>query len=148
MGQKAGEKWTAAVNLQPTLPKSDRLLDPQMAMGAALFQGAQPLKARVLGHAQDLLPIAARCANCHAAPSSQGADETSLTRIGPTLSAQTLQTALPRRGGPASLYNQATFCQALQDGIDPAWVQLKRAMPRYHLNAAQCRGLWVYLTMR
>ena len=27
MGQKAGEKWTAAVNLQPTIPKSDRLLD-------------------------------------------------------------------------------------------------------------------------
>ena len=27
MGQEAGEKWTAAVNLQPTLPKSDRLLD-------------------------------------------------------------------------------------------------------------------------
>ena len=27
MGQEADEKWTAAVNLQPTLPKSDRLLD-------------------------------------------------------------------------------------------------------------------------
>ena len=27
MGQEAGEKWTAAVNLQPTLPKSDRLLE-------------------------------------------------------------------------------------------------------------------------
>ena len=26
MGQKDGEKWTAAVDLQPTLPKSDRLL--------------------------------------------------------------------------------------------------------------------------
>ena len=26
MGQKAGEKWTAAVDLQPTIPKSDRLL--------------------------------------------------------------------------------------------------------------------------
>ena len=26
MGQKNGEKWTAAVDLQPTLPKSDRLL--------------------------------------------------------------------------------------------------------------------------
>ena len=26
MGQEADEKWTAAVNLQPTLPKSDRLL--------------------------------------------------------------------------------------------------------------------------
>jgi len=26
MGQKDGEKWTAAVTSQPTLPKSDRLL--------------------------------------------------------------------------------------------------------------------------
>jgi hypothetical protein len=26
MGQKDGEKWTAAVDLQPTLSKSDRLL--------------------------------------------------------------------------------------------------------------------------
>ena len=26
MGQEAGEKWTAAVNLQPTLPKPDRFL--------------------------------------------------------------------------------------------------------------------------
>ena len=26
MGQEADEKWTAAVNLQPTLPKPDRLL--------------------------------------------------------------------------------------------------------------------------
>jgi hypothetical protein len=24
MGQKAGEKWTVAVNLQPMIPKSDR----------------------------------------------------------------------------------------------------------------------------
>ena len=27
MGQKDGEKWTAAADLQPTYPKSDRLLD-------------------------------------------------------------------------------------------------------------------------
>ena len=26
MGQGDGEKWTAAVDLQPTIPKSDRLL--------------------------------------------------------------------------------------------------------------------------
>ena len=27
IGQKDGEKWTAAVDLQPTIPKSDRLLE-------------------------------------------------------------------------------------------------------------------------
>ena len=28
MGQETGEKWAAAAHLQPTIPKSDRLLDP------------------------------------------------------------------------------------------------------------------------
>jgi len=28
MGQKDGEKWTAAVDSQPTFPKPDRLLGP------------------------------------------------------------------------------------------------------------------------
>ena len=31
MGQKDGEKWTAAADLQPTLPKSDRLLEADFA---------------------------------------------------------------------------------------------------------------------
>ncbi|WP_372826332.1 hypothetical protein, partial [Polaromonas sp.] len=34
MGQKDGEKWTAAVDLQPTIPKPDRLLG---ATGGPLF---------------------------------------------------------------------------------------------------------------
>ena len=29
MGQEGGEKWTAAVDLQPTIRKSDRLLGMQ-----------------------------------------------------------------------------------------------------------------------
>jgi hypothetical protein len=31
MGQKAGEKWTAAPHLQPTIPKPDRLLGVRRA---------------------------------------------------------------------------------------------------------------------
>jgi deoxyribodipyrimidine photo-lyase len=51
MGQKDGEKWTAAVDLQPTLSKSDRLLDSlgfertnlhELALGAG-EAGAQAL---------------------------------------------------------------------------------------------------------
>jgi hypothetical protein len=125
--------------------------DQPQTLGAALFLGQQTLRARLTGHAQDLPTSAARCANCHAGPSPQGDEPvtgvTQTTRIGPALSAPTLQTALPRRGGPASRYDESTFCRALQDGIDPAWVQLKRAMPRYRLSASECRGLWVYLTM-
>ncbi|MGH6637939.1 MAG: tRNA glutamyl-Q(34) synthetase GluQRS [Polaromonas sp.] len=56
MGQKAGEKWTAAADLQPTLPKSDRLpslpvpryLHTPLVLGAngeklSKQNGAQPL---------------------------------------------------------------------------------------------------------
>jgi hypothetical protein len=32
MGQKEGEKWTAAVDLQPTLPKSASLLAPALVV--------------------------------------------------------------------------------------------------------------------
>jgi hypothetical protein len=32
MGQKDGEKWGAAADLQPTTPKSDRLLEPNFAV--------------------------------------------------------------------------------------------------------------------
>ena len=39
MGQKAGEKWTAAVDLQPMAPKSDRLLQAPCYMVAAPFCG-------------------------------------------------------------------------------------------------------------
>ena len=37
MGQEGGEKWTAAADLQPTLPRSDRLLDSD-ASGTAPLQ--------------------------------------------------------------------------------------------------------------
>ena len=33
MGQKVGEKWTAAAKLQPTFPKSDRLLEVLVSRG-------------------------------------------------------------------------------------------------------------------
>jgi hypothetical protein len=35
MGQKDGEKWTAAVNLQPTIPKSDMLLAAEQIQAPA-----------------------------------------------------------------------------------------------------------------
>ena len=39
MGQEGGEKWTAAADLQPTIPKSDRLLALVAAALAALLPG-------------------------------------------------------------------------------------------------------------
>ena len=41
VGQKDGEKWTAAVDLQPTLPKSDRLLGAALWRGNSCSQGEQ-----------------------------------------------------------------------------------------------------------
>ena len=53
MGQEDGEKWTAAVVLLPTIPKSDRLLGPNVGAhnrvrGAFHQNGA--LRLRVAGH--------------------------------------------------------------------------------------------------
>ena len=45
MGQEAGEKWTAAVNLQPTLPKPDR------RPGACNLRGQRRLRAGGPSHA-------------------------------------------------------------------------------------------------
>ncbi|HQT06518.1 MAG TPA: hypothetical protein PK060_04850 [Polaromonas sp.] len=45
MGQKDGEKWTAAVDLQPTIPKSDRLLG-FLAMASLATIGPAILLAR------------------------------------------------------------------------------------------------------
>ena len=41
MGQEADEKWTAAVNLQPTLPKPDRLLDTAVGRARAGRDGVR-----------------------------------------------------------------------------------------------------------
>ena len=51
MGQEDGEKWTAAVNLQPTLPKSDRLLvaiDLKIGEFQAAYKGQMELYLRYL----------------------------------------------------------------------------------------------------
>jgi hypothetical protein len=49
MGQKDGEKWTAAVDLQPTILKSDRLLgrhpkDPRAQSGGSVSLNSQVSK--------------------------------------------------------------------------------------------------------
>ena len=38
MGQKDGEKWTAVVDLQPTFPESDRLLNALTALRDSCLQ--------------------------------------------------------------------------------------------------------------
>lgn len=103
--------------------------------GAALFEGARPLQARVAGHDERLPPEAARCINCHGA-----------SGFAPRLSAQALQQPQARRGGPPSRYDAASLCRLLRTGVDPAWVMVPRAMPRYDIANSDCEALWRHLT--
>lgn len=109
------------------------------AHGSALFEGRQPLAGRLLGHAADLPPDAARCVNCHRAPGAAGA------AFAPALQGATLTSAHARRGGPPSRYDAQSFCRLLRSGIDPAWVQIPRDMPRYDIADADCQALWAHV---
>lgn len=115
----------------------------QVALGGRLFDGmsSQPqrrLAGRLAGHERLLPPEAARCVNCHVAgPGSPG--------FGPPLHAGTLAQPLARRGGPPSTYDAAALCRLLREGIDPAWVLISQAMPRYDATDAQCAALWAWL---
>lgn len=109
---------------------------PDVAAGRALFVGeTSELRAQVAGHDDDLPLAAARCINCHEGPGA----------IGPRLNAPQLLESQARRGGPPSRYDEATFCRLLRDGVDPAFVQLPREMPRYQIAPEDCRKLWDYL---
>jgi len=92
---------------------------------------------------EPLAAAAARCANCHG-PDRTGRSEGEVQV--PSLFANTLLASKPRRGGPPSAYTEATFCQSLQTGRDPAGVQFSSVMPRYQLDPRTCHLLWQFLT--
>jgi hypothetical protein len=110
----------------------------ERAVGRELFDGTRTLNAHLDGHGDSLPPMASRCTNCHAGAQMIGGviDETTLTR------------PVARRGGPPSRYDEAAFCKLLRTGIDPAWVLLPRAMPRYRLDNDECSSLWTYVSNR
>ncbi len=104
--------------------------------GEALYRGERPLEARLYRDADPLPAHASRCSNCH-----EGREA-----VGPALSAVTLTSLLPRRGGPASRFDEAALCRLLRDGVDPAQVLLAKTMPRYAIDDADCHALWTWLT--
>jgi hypothetical protein len=128
----------AAAALPPAAAPAEAL-----ARGRALFAGTAPLHGTISGHASALPPAGARCVNCHAAgiagPASAPAS------FAPLLTRPHLTELLPRRGGPPSRYDEATFCRLLRTGVDPAYVLITRSMPRYELPDADCRALWLHL---
>ena len=105
---------------------------------------AGPLRGRLAGH-PDLLPVVAtRCVNCHAVDGSKRPP--GAAAFGPALGPATLARALARRGGPPSRYDADSLCRLLREGVDPAWVVIDAAMPRYEIDAAQCQALWASLS--
>lgn len=117
-------------------------LGPQEQMrqlGQRWFNGAMPLQARMVGHAQDLPAAAAACINCHGASASN-------ERFAVALNRNWLTQPQARRGGPVSRYDAKSFCRVLREGIDPAWVVVNQTMPRYEVTDLQCRALWMHLS--
>jgi hypothetical protein len=121
-----------------------RRADPRVDLGKALFAGDAGLVGRVGAEDDPLPPAAVRCSNCHVGPDGESAE--AAPSYGPHLSRQELTATLPRRGGPPTRYDEASFCRLLATGIDPAHIIIVRAMPRYTLSAASCEALWTYLT--
>jgi hypothetical protein len=68
-------------------------------------------------------------------------------RMGPTLTPALLTVAVRRRGGPPSRYDAASLCALLRTGVDPAHVIILRTMPRYDISDADCRSLWLHLSV-
>jgi hypothetical protein len=117
--------------------------DRRAELGRELFSGEPSrelplLRGRLAGHETQLPAVATRCMNCHATSTTAGA-------IGTPLRRDTLQRALPRRGGPPSAYDQSSLCRLLRDGIDPAFVVVNQAMPRFDVTNLQCAALWAWL---
>ncbi|NML16567.1 c-type cytochrome [Azohydromonas caseinilytica] len=113
---------------------------PDRARGQRLFQGEEPLAARIAGQDFALPAGASRCGNCHGGAAAQ--------RIAPLLTTVSLTSATSRRGGPPSRYDAASFCRLLRSGVDPAHVIVPRTMPRYELSDADCADLWSHLSRR
>ncbi len=113
--------------------------------GQALFQGQSAVSGHISGHQQELPVQASRCINCHAGPDA-APTKTAKKAIAPQLNASWLTQARSRRGGPPSKYDEAAFCKLLVQGVDPAYITLPGAMPRYRVSTDQCHALWNYLT--
>jgi hypothetical protein len=116
----------------------------QSVTGEDLYRGRAPLPAHLRGHASGLPPAAVACVNCHE-PGPQVASTSAA--FAPRLDA-TLRTALPRRGGPPTAYDEAAFCRLLRTGLDPAHIVVRQAMPQFTLDDAQCALLWNFVSQR
>lgn len=111
------------------------------ADGQALYEGREAVPARLRGEDYRLPASAARCANCHEAAAAGRA-------YAPPLDRESLLKPVPRRAGPPSVYDERAFCRTLREGVDPAHMLLRRAMPQFDVDDVQCKALWAFLSQR
>jgi hypothetical protein len=116
----------------------------QAQVDNTLYATGEGATARLRGDPTALPAGAARCANCHEPVNLPGA---ATAAFGPRLDARLAQ-ALPRRGGPPSVYDATALCMLLRTGFDPARVLVRRAMPVYEIDDMACARLWQDLTRR
>jgi hypothetical protein len=122
--------------------RADSPAHEEYLAGQALFAGRLDLSGRIYTHRVELPPAVVRCANCHAV-----ADGPAVPRsLAPRLTRDLLLRPQPRRGGPASVYDNERLCTLLRKGVDPAFVLISVQMPRYAIDDAGCRALWRFLT--
>ena len=112
------------------------------ALGRRLFSGKEELSGRMYTHTADMPTAVVRCSNCHAAGNGPAVARSSA----PRLTRDLLLQARARRGGPPTSYNHDSFCKLLRKGIDPAYILINVAMPRYELSDDRCTALWTFLT--
>jgi hypothetical protein len=118
----------------------------RIELGQALFIGTRPLTARLAGHGFDLPQMAVRCTNCHRREDERCPAAASSQDFAPALGPARLTRPMPRRGGPPSTYDRAGLCRLLGAGVDPAFVMIAQAMPRYVFTDEECGDLWAFLT--
>lgn len=118
-------------------------LRSQIELGEKIFLGQVPLNGKLAGHQDNLPGQVAKCVNCHAPTQNRRPGQ---YEYAPLLTPSWLLQPHVRRGGPAFAYDQRSFCQTIRTGMDPEYVILNRAMPRFELSAQQCQALWAFLT--
>ncbi|WP_260853946.1 hypothetical protein [Paraburkholderia sp. BCC1886] len=108
-------------------------------VGCAIFYGKRAVPAELRDDNRLLPGATTRCVNCHTRTASPDS-------FAPPLTPGYLFAAASRRGGPASSYDEPAFCRVLREGIDPADVMLRKAMPHYRISDPDCKALWHFLT--
>jgi hypothetical protein len=109
--------------------------------GFAFYHGYLTLPAQIAGQDFDLPVRASQCVNCHDA--ERVARDRTL-RLVPLNRGALTEPGL-RRGGPQTVYTEASFCSLMRTGVDPASVLINRTMPRFALTDQNCNALWTYL---